>query len=102
MSDLALRRSSASRVQRWSQGRPVFENHAGKILWVGHSAWMVTDREVRTAGRRTRHKDVAVFSGGAAHLCPGSRGATWWYRDTGRRREDPGMAVLCHWHEEKT
>ena len=89
-------------MERWNQGRPVFENSAGKLLWVGHSAWMVTDSEARTAGRRTRHSDVAVFSGGAAHLCPASRGATWWCRDAGRRREDPGMVVRCHGHEENS
>ena len=80
----------------------MLESIHGKVLWVGHSAWVVTDREAiaiaRERGGRTRMRDVAMLSGGAGHLCPGDSRATWWCLGAGRRREDEGMRVVCEQH----
>ena len=84
-----------TRTSSWNRGRPVFQSGMGKVLWVGHTAWIITDREVMERVGRVKRKEVVVFSGGVAHLCPGSMRATWWFLDTDRRREDPDMLVEC-------
>ena len=85
-------------------GRPVFQNTTGAVLWVGHSAWMVTDREVMLQKKRVKFhkkvlkKRVMVNSGGVAHTCPGDNRASWWVLDQGRRREDESFSVTCQHH----
>ena len=79
-------------------GRPVFKNEHGKVLWVGHSAWIVTDKVAikrREKGEKVRRNMVVVNSGGAAHVCPGNAAAKWWYLEDGRRKEDDTMVVTC-------
>ena len=44
----------------WSRGRPVFRNCEGKVAWVGHSAWIVTQESVMERGERVRRKEVTM------------------------------------------
>ena len=74
-------------------GRPVFQNDHGQVLWVGHSSWIVTDREVMWQKGKVKRNMVMVNSGGIAHVCPGNKKAKWWYLDKSKRREDETMEV---------
>ena len=76
-------------------GRPVFENDCGKVLWVAHSAWIVTDKMVMKKGGKVKRSMVQINSGGIAHICPGNMKAKWWFLDGDRRREDESMEVTC-------
>lgn len=80
----------------FSMGRPVFFNTSEAVLWVGHSAWIVTRREVMLQRRKVTRNMAIVSSGGVAHTCPGDKRATWWVLGYGGRREDETMSVTCH------
>ena len=80
----------------FSMGRPVFINTSDAVLWVGHSAWIVTEREVMVQKKKVKRHMVVVSSGGVAHTCPGDKRATWWVLGQGRRREDETMSVTCN------
>merc|ERR1711874_650646 len=77
-------------------GRPVFQNAEGAVLWVGHSAWVVTEEEVMLHKGKVKRHMVMVNSGGIAHVCPGNKRATWWVLNKGKRIEDETMEVTCN------
>lgn len=85
-----------TRLGYFRMGRPVFQNDQGKVLWVGHSAWIVTDKEVMIQKGKVKRNMVLVNSGGVAHICPSNKKAKWWYLDKKRRQEDETMELSCH------
>ena len=87
------------RSEPFRMGRPVFQNDHGQVLWVGHSSWIVTDREVMWQKGKVKRNMVMVNSGGIAHVCPGNKKAKWWYLDKSKRREDETMEVTCQHFE---